>query len=102
MAWTWRSDRRRSTWGSRLRRLSQRGSELGEVLDLRLVGLTDLFTSVGGSTQLLGGEVLEDEDVHEESGQGGRCAFATSLLLGAGLRKRQRKKKGAANTQGNR
>jgi hypothetical protein len=39
LAWTWRSGRRRSAWDSRLS-LFQRGSELGEVLDLRLVGLS--------------------------------------------------------------
>jgi hypothetical protein len=68
---------------------------------LRLVGLTDLFIRAGGSTQLLGGEVLEDEDVHEESGQAPQDGLLCyQFAPGAGLRKRQRKKKGRLTPKG--
>jgi hypothetical protein len=68
---------------------------------LRLVGLTDLFIRAGGSTQLLGGEVLEDEDVHEESGQapqdGLLCyQFAPGPACASG----KERKKGRLTTKG--
>jgi hypothetical protein len=70
----------------------------GEVLEDEEVNVEDW----GSLPKLLGGEVLEDEGVHdEESGQAPQDGvLCYQFAPWAGLRKRQRKKKGRLTTKG--